>query len=281
MMKKKKAYRHICFFADTIKEASKLFDLKIKEDVIDLARKLTSDPQKSDDEILDKKMSIIMSVQIDEEEWDHDSEDEFFADYRKDPSNAAYSKSLYGNEFIIQTLYHSSHITIGCKSRSKIESIFDVFEKNIDPLKCTKIEPKKIIKPAVFIGHGRSPLWRDLKDHLQDKHYYKIEAYEVGARVGHAIRDILENMLVQSSFAILVLTGEDETSDGKFRARQNVIHETGLFQGRLGFSKAIVLLEEGAEVFSNIHGIEQIRFSKGNIKETFGEVLATIKREYP
>jgi len=21
--------------------------------------------------------------------------------------------------------------------------------------------------PTVFIGHGRSPLWRDLKDHLQ------------------------------------------------------------------------------------------------------------------
>ncbi|MCK4827278.1 nucleotide-binding protein [bacterium] len=281
MMKKKKAYRHICFFADTIKEASKLFDLKIKEDVIDLARKLTSDPKKSDDEILDKDMSISMRVQIDEEEWDHDSEDEFFADYRKDPSNSVYTKSLYGNEFIIQTIDHSSYITIGCKSRSKIESIFYVFEENIDPLKCTKIESKKITKPAVFIGHGRSPLWRDLKDHLQDKHYYKIEAYEVGARAGHAVRDVLENMLVQSSFALLVLTGEDETYDGRFHARQNVIHETGLFQGRLGFSKAIVLLEEGAEVFSNIHGIEQIRFSKGNIKETFGEVLATIKREYP
>ena len=281
MMKKKKSYRYICFFADIIKEASNLFDLKIKDDVVDLARKLTSDPQKTDDEILDKQMSISLSVQIGEEEWDHDSEDEFFADYRKDPSMAVYSKSLYGNMFYIQTIDHSSHIIIGCKTRSKIESIFDVFEKNIDPLKCIKLEPKKIIKPTVFIGHGRSPLWRDLKDHLQDKHYFKIEAYEVGARAGHATRDILENMLVRSSFAILVLTGEDETSDGNFHARQNVIHETGLFQGRLGFSKTIVLLEGGAEEFSNIHGIEQIRFSKGNIKETFGDVLATIKREYP
>ena len=79
---------------------------------------------------------------------------------------------------------------------------------------------------------------------------------------------------------MLVLTGEDETSDGKMRARQNVIHETGLFQGRLGFSKTIVLVEEDVEEFSNIKGIEQIRFSKGNIKETFGDVLATIKREF-
>jgi len=124
-------------------------------------------------------------------------------------------------------------------------------------------------------------LWRDLKDHLQDKHGYSIEAYEVGARAGHTIRDMLEQMLSSSSFAILVLTAEDETSNGKFLARQNVIHETGLFQGRLGFNRAIVLLEKGTEEFSNIHGIEQIRFSKNNIKETYGEVLATLKREFP
>jgi len=96
----------------------------------------------------------------------------------------------------------------------------------------------------------------------------------------HAIRDILEEMLTRSSFAILVMTGEDETSDGNFRARQNVIHEAGLFQGRLGFNKAIVLLEEDTEEFSNIHGIEQIRFKKENIKETFGEILAVLKREF-
>jgi predicted nucleotide-binding protein len=87
-------------------------------------------------------------------------------------------------------------------------------------------------------------------------------------------------MVRESSFALLVLTGEDEQADGQLRARQNVVHETGLFQGRLGFSRAIMLLEEGTEDFSNVHGIQQIRFAKGNIKETFGEVLATLKREF-
>ena len=68
--------------------------------------------------------------------------------------------------------------------------------------------------------------------------------------------------------------------DGSWRARQNVIHEIGLFQGRLGFTKAIVLKEEGAEEFSNIAGVHQNRFSKGNIKETFGDVLAVLRREF-
>jgi predicted nucleotide-binding protein len=87
-------------------------------------------------------------------------------------------------------------------------------------------------------------------------------------------------MLKRSSLAFLVLTGEDKDESGSLHARENVIHETGLFQGRLGFSRAIVLLEEGTAEFSNIHGIDQLRFSKGNIKEVFGDVIAIIKREF-
>jgi predicted nucleotide-binding protein len=64
------------------------------------------------------------------------------------------------------------------------------------------------------------------------------------------------------------------------RPRQNVVHEAGLFQGRLGFSRAIVLIEEGIEDFSNLQGVHQIPYTKGNIKETFGDVLATLRREF-
>ena len=100
---------------------------------------------------------------------------------------------------------------------------------------------------------------------------------KVGARAGHAIRDILDEMLSKSSFAVVIMTGEDKDEDGNLHARENVIHELGLFQGKLSFSRAIVLLEEGTSEFSNIHGIHQIRYAKNNIKETFGEVLATLK----
>jgi predicted nucleotide-binding protein len=51
--------------------------------------------------------------------------------------------------------------------------------------------------------------------------------------------------------------------------RMNVIHEAGLFQGRLGFTRAIVMLEEGCEEFSNIEGLGQIRFPNNNIKAAF------------
>ena len=176
-----------------------------------------------------------------------------------------------------------SIISVEAPDRSPIEEIFDIFDRNVD--NCALEEPednksKDNESPTIFIGHGHSPAWKDLKDHLQDKHGFPVEAYETGARAGHTIRDILQEMMDVSSFALLVLTGDDKHADGTFHARQNVIHEAGLFQGKLGFSRAIVLLEQDVEEISNIAGIHQIRFSKGNIKETFGDVLATVGREF-
>jgi predicted nucleotide-binding protein len=75
------------------------------------------------------------------------------------------------------------------------------------------------------------------------------------------------------------MTAEDEQSDGQLHARMNVIHEAGLFQGRLGFQRAIVLLEDGCEEFSNIQGLGQIRFPKGDIRAVFEEVRQVLERE--
>jgi predicted nucleotide-binding protein len=59
----------------------------------------------------------------------------------------------------------------------------------------------------------------------------------------------------------------------------NVIHEAGLFQGRLGFQRAIVVLEEGCEEFSNIQGLGQIRFPRGNISAVFENIRQVLERE--
>jgi predicted nucleotide-binding protein len=87
-------------------------------------------------------------------------------------------------------------------------------------------------------------------------------------------------MVDNSSFALLVMTAEDEQADGNFRARQNVVHEAGLFQGRLGFARAILLLEEGVQEFTNVQGVQYLQFARGNIKEVFGDILATLRREF-
>lgn len=134
--------------------------------------------------------------------------------------------------------------------------------------------------PQVFIGHGGNPLWRELADFLERNCGCLTDAYEFSPRAGFTTKETLERALWSNHFALLVMTAEDQTNDGALRARQNVIHEIGLFQGKLGFTRAIVLLEEGVEEFSNIYGLHQIRFPPGRISAAHGEVLTTIQREF-
>jgi predicted nucleotide-binding protein len=148
-----------------------------------------------------------------------------------------------------------------------------------------RAEAAKIRRPppepaTVFIGHGHSSAWRDLKAHLDEQLGYRVEAYETGARAGHTIRDILESMPSKSSFAMLVITAEDKWQEGTSRTREKVIHDVGLFQGRLGFDRALVAIENGVEPFSHLQGIHQLQFRRGNIREIYGEVLATLRREF-
>ena len=95
--------------------------------------------------------------------------------------------------------------------------------------------------------------------------------------------------IIASAFALSPLSTNLAGSLGRLnqrsllpaiRARQNVIHECGLFQGRLGFDRAIMIVERDIELASNFDGIQQLRFDKGRISEVFGDVLATIRREF-
>jgi len=47
----------------------------------------------------------------------------------------------------------------------------------------------------------------------------------------------------------------------------------------LGWRKAIILLEDGCDEFSNIVGLGQIRFGKGNIQSSFEEIRRVLERE--
>lgn len=136
-----------------------------------------------------------------------------------------------------------------------------------------------LIKPCVFIGHGRNPLWARLQLFLANKLGLETVNYESESRVGESIVPLLEKMLSQATFAVLILTAEDETTSGVKRARQNVIHEAGLFQGKLGFKKAILLRQEGTEDFSNVAGLQYISFTGDKLEQTFWELQEVLKRE--
>ena len=273
-MERETYYKRVWFSSSVLREAYQVFQSRVAGDGEDASTCFYES----------------FSVAVDDSTtWGYDDMDEFLAAYRNSSGEASLyahpSRSSSHHLMHVQVLLRGderiTRVQMRAPSRPAIEAVFDVFETHLHNSKLP--DPPDIptsARPTVFLGHGRSPIWRDLKDHLQDQHGYDVEAYEVGARAGHGIRDILEEMLRQSTFAILVMTGDDETTDGVVQPRLNVVHEAGLFQGKLGFNRAVMLVEEGVKGFSNIHGIAQIRFPVGHIKETFGDVLATIKREF-
>lgn len=136
-----------------------------------------------------------------------------------------------------------------------------------------------LVGTNVFIGHGQSLLWREVKDFVADRLRLPYDEFNRVPVAGVTNIARLSQMLDSAAIALIVLTAEDEQADGAMNARQNVIHEAGLFQGRLGFTKAIVLLEEGCQEFSNIQGLGQIRFPRGNISAAFEEVRRVLERE--
>jgi predicted nucleotide-binding protein len=263
------SYRRTRFSVETIREAVKVFDEQINPDgklgpVLDMYVYITEDLRR-----------------------DYVNEEEFFADYITAPDSAHYLRKFHvrnRDKGLLRVLSTPAapgkdvrvSVKVEAKEPSQMKAVLNVFEANKEKSLLPLETPKKK-EPIVFVGHGHSEDWKELRDHLRDMHGIEVIAYEAGPRAGHTIEDVLETMLAKATIAFFVMTGEDETVAGSMNPRLNVVHELGLFQGRLGFNKGIVLLKRGAAEFSNIAGLQQIRFT--DIKEVFGNVVATINRE--
>jgi predicted nucleotide-binding protein len=227
-------------------------------------------------------------------------EDEFIKNLNEKIENI---RPLYKQDFIEalrpnQVITHDyAALGQGLKVPPHIEVLVEIFEieKNIE--NCKKLanlskaaashiarQERYFLKKAeigtnIFIGHGRSQIWKDFKDFIQDRLRLPWDEFNRVPVAGITNIARLSQMLDNAAIAFIIMTAEDELADGKIIARMNVIHEVGLFQGRLGFTKAIILLEAGCEEFSNIQGLGQIRFPKGDIKAIFEDIRQVVERE--
>ena len=180
---------------------------------------------------------------------------------------------------------HQKLLAIGLSARSTKSALETLANSTREAASHLQRLAKRETKSAAvgtneFIGHGRSPIWRELKDFIEGRLHLPVDEFNSVPVAGVATTARLSELLDAAAFAFLIMTAEDEQADGKVRARENVVHEVGLFQGRIGFSRAIVLIEDGCEEFSNIHGLGQIRFPRGNVSAKFEEIRAVLEREH-
>lgn len=200
------------------------------------------------------------------------------------PSGQMISRDMIA---ISQGLWTPPHISVlatvaHCRLPKKgAEKLAAVVRRAFSHIERTEKQAAKFdrIGTNVFIGHGRSKEWKELKDFINDRMRLPWDEFNRIAVAGISNTDRLSAMLDAAAIAFLIFTAEDERADGQFQARMNVVHEAGLFQGRLGYNRAIVMLEEGCAEFSNIAGLGQIRFPKGNIRAAFHDVQLVLERE--
>lgn len=230
-----------------------------------------------------------LEVNTGNEGWSHSSTDEFFADLRRPHDSSVLSTSCdWGGGLIARTSLLVSEdlfrtqVSVSAHTRANTERIMAIFEEAASANRDPEPPPIPLPKPRIFVGHGgTSQDWLVLQNQLQNVHGYDVTSFETGSRAGHSIRDILSNFLDTNTFAVLVFSASDEVGDGSYRTRQNVVHEAGLFQGRLGFDRALILVEKDTSLFSNLDGIQHIPYDPGHIAGTVGEIIATLKREFP
>ena len=164
----------------------------------------------------------------------------------------------------------ASLASLAHQARSHIQRLHEISRKRRDTVSTGE---------KLFIGHGRSPVWLELEKFLTDRLNLEVDEFNRFSAAGKSTKERLSEMLDEAAFAFLVMTGDDEQAVGDFRPRMNVVHEAGLFQGRLGFERAIILLEEGCQDFSNIDGLNQIRFPTGDIIAKSEEIRKVLERE--
>jgi len=130
----------------------------------------------------------------------------------------------------------------------------------------------------VFITHGHNEIAKlKIKDFINTRlGHESVILGEQPGRQGLTIIEALEKFSEGCEFAVILLTGDDTTRNGGIRARQNVIHEIGFFQGRLGRSKVVLIVEKGVEIPSNLSGLFYLEF-ENDVKEIFDDIRIILK----
>ena len=137
-----------------------------------------------------------------------------------------------------------------------------------------KVEDKEK-KNRVFISHGQSAEWYKIQMYLEKDLGIPTLELAQEPNLGRTILQKLNDEADKCSIAVIVMTGDDITGDGEVRARENVMHEIGFFQGRYGLNKVVLLHEEGVNIPSNILGLVYIGF----LKDTADAALGALTRE--
>lgn len=132
----------------------------------------------------------------------------------------------------------------------------------------------------VFITHGNTNEWTKVQPFIEkDVGLATIEL----AQEYNGGQTIIEKLIANADkcdSAVIVWTGDDVDGAGVPRARENVMHEIGFFQGRYGRGRVILLHEDSVNVPSNLFGLVYSAFPKGTVSACLHLLHRELKQIY-
>lgn len=159
---------------------------------------------------------------------------------------------------------------------NKLESI-------INELESFQTEFGTVEKPVnenlIFVGRSRSEILTKLIAFLEDELSVKTITYDSESKKDDSVTSVSEKLLNDATFAILVLTTDDETKEDRIKVHRSLVYETGLFQGKLGFKKVLILHQRGIGDLSDFTKAHSIKLIDENIEQTFNEIRQILKNE--
>jgi predicted nucleotide-binding protein len=133
----------------------------------------------------------------------------------------------------------------------------------------------------VVHGHARAALHETVRV-LERGTGREVVVLHEQANAGRTILEKFEDHAADVSFAVVLLTADDEggvrtSASTSLRGRQNVIFELGFFFGKLGRNRVAVLLEENVEKPSDIDGLVYINLDQaGAWKQALARELEAV-----
>lgn len=165
-----------------------------------------------------------------------------------------------------------------------LDEAIDFLDMSADDEEATE---GSVVKNKVFIVHGHdAALKYQLSDWLRE---IELEPIILHEQANEGVTSILEKLERYSDVdcAIVLFTADDEgyekgkPKERKLRARQNVVFEAGLFVGRLGAKRVIMLYDNGVEMPGDLGGCIYTEADKyGGWKEQLRKEFNAMGIEY-
>ena len=161
---------------------------------------------------------------------------------------------------------------VGNAGHAQFAKVTQDFIRTLDAERRSRARPL-----GIFISHGKNPEWFAVQRFVEDRFASPVYSFESAPWGGHELSEALSKNLERCSLSVCVLTAEDFTGDGRKFARQNVIHEVGLFQGQHGFDRVVLLVEEGCDFVPQAAAPHTIQFPQNQIYQAFYQLAEIIK----